>query len=68
MAFNLISLKLLFQSLNMECDLAYDGQQGIRLVQERIRSKQPQYKLVFMDIEMPVMNGYEATKAVKNLD
>ena len=41
--------------------MAYDGAQALEKVQEL------QPDLVLMDLKMPVMNGYEATKSIRNI-
>ncbi len=49
-------------SANVVC--AWNGEEAYQLFQE---SKKGYYDLIFMDIQMPVMNGYETTKAIRAL-
>ena len=43
-------------------DVAENGQEAIKLLGTRPENY---YELIFMDIQMPVMNGYEATANIR---
>ena len=45
--------------------VAANGKEAVELFEQ---SPPGTYALIFMDVMMPVMNGYEATKAIRSLD
>ena len=46
-------------------DVAENGQIAVDMLK---RSEPGDYQLVLMDVQMPVMNGYEATKLIRGLE
>jgi CheY-like chemotaxis protein len=65
---NLINLKLLATYLKKRnvpvLDTAEDGQTAVTLV-ERMSGG---YDIIFMDMSMPVMDGFEATRAIRAIE
>ena len=55
---------LLLQKRGMKVDSAVNGKAGLEKFQA---APLGYYAVIIMDIRMPVMNGYEATRAVRNL-
>jgi signal transduction histidine kinase/DNA-binding response OmpR family regulator len=51
----------MLKKLGVECELASDGAQAVAQVQQEV------FDLVLMDCQMPVMDGFEATAAIRLL-
>ena len=54
----------LLEDFNLEIIEAEDGQQAF----DKFSADPEKFNLIFMDIHMPVVNGYESTKLIRALD
>ena len=62
---NELNAEILSELLSMEgasCEICEDGQ---KVVEAFENSAPGSYDLILMDVQMPVMNGYEATRAIR---
>lgn len=56
-----------FLSKYGECDVTVDGMEAVDAFMMALEDEEP-YDLVCLDIMMPVMDGYQSLKAIRNLE
>ena len=67
--FNITALEQHLSKFNLKCDCAFNGKQAIEKIvhrhENRCNQNCSQYKLVFLDCNMPVMNGFQAARLLR---
>ncbi len=58
--FNQVVVKSMLERIGISVDLAENGAEALELFDRN------DYDLVFMDVRMPVMNGYDCTEAIRS--
>ena len=65
---NELNAEILTEMLSMEgakCELAVNGQEAVDMFK---KSEPGYYDIILMDVQMPVLNGYDATKQIRASD
>lgn len=54
----------IFKTYGAHTDWVQNGEAAVKMIRE---SKENEYDMIFMDIQMPIMNGYQAAKEIRCL-
>ena len=66
-ALHCVALKALLEQFGLEVDLCYNGFEAVRVIEDKVQKHQECHSLIFMDYNMPRLNGVEATKRIRQL-
>ncbi len=56
------TMKRILESWGFVVELAFNGEEGVKKFTER------KFDLIIMDVNMPVMNGFQATQAIRAIE
>lgn len=63
---NQLLMKTFLDDFGFECDIAENGRLAIEMLVEQSCSGTKPYDIILMDLQMPEMNGFEATTFIRN--
>jgi len=66
-SFNLLVAKHLLESLGYKVKTALNGKLAVELVKSMLEENKKPFDAILMDLQMPVMDGYEATRLLREM-
>lgn len=63
--FNQEVASMLIAEMGVQCDIANHGQEAVDMTITKI-SEQSKYDIILMDCQMPILDGYDATRKIKH--
>ncbi|CAD8074517.1 unnamed protein product [Paramecium primaurelia] len=68
--YNIRCLKLIMQKYGVKCDHAFNGQESLQQIKQKKEKpcehcNNQHYLLIFLDINMPIMDGFQTIKLIK---
>ena len=64
---NALLARRMLEKANCEVSVRGNGREAVEAVRQRLASADPPFDLIFMDVHMPVVDGLEATRLIKEL-
>eukprot|EP01038_Epipyxis_sp_PR26KG_P012748 gene12748-17092_t len=62
------SLSRSFELKGHHVDIAYDGSDGVRMFNTLTKNREYILHIIVMDIQMPIMNGFDAIKRIREIE
>jgi len=66
-SFNPLAAKHLLESLGYQVETALNGKLGVDLIKSMSLINKRPFDVILMDLQMPVMDGYEASRVLKKM-
>jgi aminomethyltransferase len=64
--FNIYALSTLLSSYGIPIEIALSGKKALEAIEKQFKTGHCKtYKLIFMDIDMPIMDGYETCSHIQ---
>jgi PAS domain S-box-containing protein len=64
---NALLARRMLEKANCEVSVRGNGREAVEAVRQRLEGSDPPFDLVFMDVHMPIVDGLEATRLIKEL-